>query len=120
MKSSIPVSIIVLLILSGGVATKVAAQCTQKIKVSSIHTKNTTGEFNVSIQQAGAFSGKLIKVEGTQQRVVQSFSSPGSKDISFTNLNLDADFYRVVIDFNAEQKFQCKSKTVDVDFTDRK
>ena len=112
---------VLVIIILVGCTLQTFGQCPQKIKVGTLKTDNEgKGKIDVNIQNAGPFNGKLVKITGTTQTTVQSFTGVGTKDFSFSSLSLDSDFYRIVVDFTSESKFLCKSKTIDVDITSRK
>lgn len=97
------------------------AQCSQRIEISNVvaDQDRTNGTFDLKVVAKGLFNGQLVSIEGTHQVLVKSFSGSGEEFFSFAELNPDKEiFYRVIIEFEGEEKFLCKRRVKDIVITD--
>ena len=103
----------------------VLAQCSQRVEVSNIVTdeQETRLAFKVDVvaQAQQIYNGQLVKIDGTDQVLIRSFSGSGDDSFDFTDLVVNNEsFYRVIIEYEGEEQFLCKRRVKDIVITDTK
>ena len=99
------------------------AQCNQRIEVSKIVTdeQQTRLDFDLKVEAQQAYNGQLVRIEGTDQVLIRSFSGSGEASFTFNDLAMNKNsFYRVIIEYEGEEKFLCKRRVKDIVITDTK
>ncbi len=80
--------------------------------------KSFSEQVELKVQAQGTFKVQLMEITSVHQKLIESLSGNGTKSFSFTNL-LKGNYYRVVVEFDNEEKFLCKRKVEDIDLTDK-
>lgn len=97
-------------------------QCVNKLETSKI-TLDKSGEkgsFGLQVTSNGAFTGRLIRIDGTKEYVIDSFSGSRNEKFRFKDLPFSADLiYRVNVDFSNETSFLCQKKVLNIEYANR-
>ena len=95
-------------------------KCTQKVSLLSV--KNVVNEgavVELEVVSKGAFRGKVIQSTTSSEEVIKEFVGTGTERVFISDLNKDL-FYRVILEFDGEPNFLCKSKVLpDIFSTDK-
>jgi hypothetical protein len=116
-----PIITIVLVLISVHLYRDVLAQCNHRITITNVDAdkKKADGQFDLKVVSGGSFKGQLIRIEGTNESTIGSFSGSGAKSFTFSQLNFSREiFYRVGIEFEGEEKLLCKRQVKDIVITD--
>jgi hypothetical protein len=98
------------------ISSEAQTLCQQKIDIQNQKKEGSNSSFELKLKSTDTFSGQLIEIGENGQSVVQTFSGQGDTQQSFKNLK--NSYYRVILEFQNEEKFLCKRKIFTVDLTD--
>lgn len=89
-------------------------QCPGKIDISKkspgVDGQNN-GFIELAITASNTYSIKLMQLDGGSEKVVSRRQRVRERTITFNNLSPDL-IYKVIIDFDGEEKFVCQTKVI--------